>query len=102
LTLSHGGHGTLSASLAAAVPLIVLPNTAADQPFLAERVEELGAGLALPGDASADAIRVAARRVLGASSFRDQAAALAGDIARSAGASGAADVLDDVASGRWR
>ena len=42
----HGGFGTVRAGLAAGVPLAVLP-LFADQPYNAERVQALGAGLAL-------------------------------------------------------
>ncbi len=41
----HGGFGTVRAGLAAGVPLAVLP-LFADQPYNAERVQALGAGLA--------------------------------------------------------
>lgn len=49
VTVTHAGHGTVSASLAAGVPLVCLPNLAADQPVLAElvaRLEELATRVA--------------------------------------------------------
>jgi MGT family glycosyltransferase len=97
LTVTHGGHGTVSASLAAGVPLIVLPNLAADQPFLAARVDALGAGLALDRSAPADAIAAAARDVLGNPSYRAAAENVAGEISRSSGPRGAAEILEGVA-----
>lgn len=65
ITVTHAGHGTVAASLAHGVPLVALPNLAADQPALAQRVAELRAGIALDGDsASAGEIAAACRRVL--------------------------------------
>jgi UDP:flavonoid glycosyltransferase YjiC (YdhE family) len=60
-TVSHGGHGTVSASLACGVPLVLLPNPLiADQLPLAARVEALGAGRALDGEAATAAAIAAA------------------------------------------
>lgn len=65
ITVTHAGHGTVAASLAHGVPLVALPNLAADQPALAQRVAELRAGIALDGDsASVGEIAAACRRVL--------------------------------------
>ena len=50
VTVTHAGHGTVAASLAHGVPLVALPNLAADQPALAGQIERLGAGIALDGD----------------------------------------------------
>jgi UDP:flavonoid glycosyltransferase YjiC (YdhE family) len=44
----HGGSGTVTAGLAAGVPMAVVP-LFADQPHNAKRVAELGAGIALDG-----------------------------------------------------
>lgn len=41
VTVTHAGHDTVSASLAHGVPLLCLPNAAADQPALAARVQEI-------------------------------------------------------------
>ena len=90
VTVTHCGHGTISASLAAGVPLVGLPNRAADQPFLAARIAELGAGLALDGESEVAAIRLAVREVLSAPSYRAAARRLGAAIAASAGADGAA------------
>jgi UDP:flavonoid glycosyltransferase YjiC (YdhE family) len=55
--ICHGGSGTVGAGLAAGVPMVVLP-LFADQPYNAERVAELGAGIALNGTSGlADAVR---------------------------------------------
>ena len=82
VTISHGGHGTLCASLAEAVPMVLLPNRAADQPALAARVAALGAGQALDGDAATPAaISRALRKVIESHAYNDAATALAAAIA---------------------
>jgi UDP:flavonoid glycosyltransferase YjiC (YdhE family) len=62
--------------------MVVIPGIAGDQPFVAAAVKEWGAGLALPGNAGAEAIRAAAQEVLSTPSFRENTrhrrAALAG------------------------
>ena len=97
LTVTHCGHGTITASLAHGVPVVGLPNQAADQPFLAARLEQLGAGLALPGESEPDAIRTAAREVMSQPSYRDAARRLGKVIRRTAGAIGAAAELEQLA-----
>lgn len=65
LTVTHAGHGTVAASLGHGVPLVALPNLAADQPALAQQVAKLGAGIALDGEGATSAeIADACRRVL--------------------------------------
>lgn len=57
----HGGSGTVRGSLAAGLPLVVIP-FGADQPYNAERIAATGAGLAVAADVSA--LRAAIERVL--------------------------------------
>jgi MGT family glycosyltransferase len=102
LTVTHGGHGTVTASLAAGVPLVVLPNPAADQPFLAARIQELGAGIALDGESGPAAIRSAVRQVLADPSFPAAARKLSLEIRGAPGAAGAADSLERLARVRAR
>jgi UDP:flavonoid glycosyltransferase YjiC (YdhE family) len=65
ITVTHAGHGTVAASLAYGVPVVALPNPAADQPILAQQVAKLGAGIALDGEsATPGEIADACRRVL--------------------------------------
>jgi MGT family glycosyltransferase len=97
LTISHCGHGTIAASLARGVPLVGLPNRAADQPFLATRLAELGAAVALDGDAEPMAIRAAARRVLDEPSYRAAAQRLGEAMAASPGVAGAVAEVERVA-----
>jgi MGT family glycosyltransferase len=97
LTITHCGHGTVTASLAHGVPLIGMPNLAADQPFLAQRVQDLGAGLAVREEK--DAIRAAAREVLARPSYAAAARQLSAVIQSSPLAPGAAAVLEKASAG---
>jgi MGT family glycosyltransferase len=89
LTVTHAGHGTVAASLAHGVPIVALPNPAADQPFLAARVQQLGAGLALDGESGPTAIRIAVREVMTQPSYAAAAAKLAIAIQAAPGVGGA-------------
>jgi hypothetical protein len=75
--VGHGGFGTTLGTLAAGLPSVVVP-LFADQPYNARRVEEVGAGLAVP--AEAEAIRDAIEIVLAKASYREAAARLAGEM----------------------
>jgi MGT family glycosyltransferase len=99
-TVTHAGHGTVSASLAHRVPVVALPNPAADQPFLAAMLQKLGAGIALDGEAEPAAIRTAVKAVMGQPSYAAAAGRLADAISSAAGATGAADELERVAATR--
>ena len=96
-TVTHCGHGTLTASLAHGVPIAGLPYPAADQPFLAARIQALGAGLAMDGESSPAIIKSAVRDLLDRPSFREAAAQLGQAIRAAPGAAGAADVLEPLA-----
>jgi MGT family glycosyltransferase len=73
--VSHGGSGTVTGSLAAGVPAVVVPFIA-DQFDNARRVEALGAGVMLEAD---DMVRLpdAVRALLADRSYRDAAARVA-------------------------
>jgi UDP:flavonoid glycosyltransferase YjiC (YdhE family) len=78
LVVHHGGSGTTLGALAAGVPQLVLPQ-GADQFANAEALRAVGAALCLPpGELTADAVTEQARK---ASSCRDAAHAIAGEIA---------------------
>ncbi len=98
VTVTHGGHGTVAVSLAHGVPLVVLPNPAADQPFLAARIQALGAGLSLEGEAGSPAIRGAVHEVLRNPSFAAAARRLSLEIRAAPGVAGAADAMERVAT----
>jgi UDP:flavonoid glycosyltransferase YjiC (YdhE family) len=93
LVVTHGGHGTAMRTLKYGVPMVVIPGLAGDQPYIAAAVAEWGAGRALPGDASADAMRIAAQEVLSTTTFRDNAMRRAAALA---GVDGAANAADEV------
>src|SRR4051812_23239628 len=75
--VGHGGSGTTRLALAAGVPSVIFP-AFADQPRNANRVAELGAGIALD---SLDGLASALRRVLTEPSYRAAAERVAADIA---------------------
>jgi MGT family glycosyltransferase len=93
LFITHGGMNSASEGLYYGVPLLVFPQ-GADQPQVARRVAELGAGVHLnqEGLAAAD-LRAAAERVMGDESIRKVCASI-GDSFRAAGGSrGAVDEI---------
>jgi MGT family glycosyltransferase len=96
-TVTHCGHGTVTASLAHGVPIAGLPYPAADQPFLAARIQALGAGVAMDGESSPAIIKKAVRDLLDRPSYREAAARLGRAIRAAPGAAGAANVLEQLA-----
>ncbi len=96
VTITHCGHGTIASSLRHGVPVVGLPNPAADQPYLGQRVQQLGAGVALEGEASPSEIRAAVRKVLETPSYRSAAQSLGASIAAAPGALGAAVALEQM------
>jgi UDP:flavonoid glycosyltransferase YjiC (YdhE family) len=98
LTVTHGGHGTVIASLKHGVPLLCLPNPVADQPILAQRVQALRCGFTLNGDdADVVDIRATAERMLSDASFAAQARLMACIIANAPGAYAGAAELERIA-----
>ncbi|HEY6800325.1 MAG TPA: macrolide family glycosyltransferase [Agromyces sp.] len=76
LFVTHGGMNSVNEAMDAGVPMLVIPQ-GAEQPMVARRVVELGAGLALhTQDATEIAVRAAARRLLDEPRFREAAAVL--------------------------
>nr|WP_062340003.1 macrolide family glycosyltransferase [Herbidospora sakaeratensis] len=76
LFVTHGGMNSVNEAMYAGVPMLVVPQ-GADQPLVARRVAELGAGLAIrTQDATEAAVRALARRLLGEPRFRAAAATL--------------------------
>jgi UDP:flavonoid glycosyltransferase YjiC (YdhE family) len=71
----HGGFGTVRAGLTAGVPLAVLP-LFADQPYNAQRVAALGAGIELAGPAD---LAGAVTALLSEPRYAGAAAAVAAD-----------------------
>jgi len=93
--VTHGGHGTVIKSLAAGVPLVILPH-GRDQADNAARVVARGAGVKVAKDAKAKVIAAAISEVLADDGYRKAACAL-GEIIRTDASSGAVtDELEDV------
>ncbi len=96
--VTHAGHGTVAAALRQGVPLVALPNPAADQPILAAHIAARGAGIALPGDQATPAeIRAAVDKVAAGTAYRTAATTLSTAIAASPGPTRAATLLTDLA-----
>ena len=72
LFITHGGMNSSSEGLYNNVPLIVVPQFG-DQPVVAKRVEELGAGIALMEDIAPSAIKNAVNKILSDNSYKENA-----------------------------
>ncbi|MFC5422357.1 macrolide family glycosyltransferase [Bosea eneae] len=103
LFVTHGGMNSVNEAMRAGVPTLVVPQ-GADQPLVARRVVELGAGLSLrTEDATAETVHALARRLLDEPRFREAAAAQRTAQQEAGGARRAADelerYLDDARAG---
>jgi len=96
LVVTHGGHGTFMRALSYGLPMAIIPGLASDQPVHAASAQAWGAGLALPNDASAEAMRSAVATILADPSYRAAAARLAKELEGLDGASGAANELEQL------
>ena len=94
--ITHGGHGTVLKTLAAGVPLVVMP-LGRDQPDNAARVAHHGAGLRVRRSAKPGTIAAATRRVLDEPRFAAAARRLAGHIADDLASDRAAQELELLA-----
>lgn len=94
LFVTHGGMNSVNEAMRAGVPTLVVPQ-GADQPLVARRVVELGAGLALRTEhATAETVHALARRLLDEPRFREAAAAQRVAQQQAGGARRAADELE--------
>ncbi|MEU0185450.1 nucleotide disphospho-sugar-binding domain-containing protein [Streptomyces sp. NPDC006207] len=85
---------SVNEALYAGVPMLVVPQ-GADQPMVARRVEELGAGLSIPTrEVTENAVRARAGRLVQDPRFRAAAAALRTAQRAAGGHLGAADALE--------
>lgn len=92
LFITHGGMNSSSEGLYNNVPLIVVPQFG-DQPVVAKRVEELGAGLPLMGDISPLAIENAVNKILSDNSYKENAKKVGESLRESGGYKRAAEVI---------
>lgn len=95
--VSHCGMNSVSESLYFGVPLVMRPQTS-EQGGVAQRVEQLGAGIKLKR-ADADSILDAVNEVLAQSAYAHAAAEIAAGFKRCSGAKGAVDKIVQVCHG---
>ncbi|MFJ3403648.1 macrolide family glycosyltransferase [Promicromonospora sp. NPDC090134] len=99
LFVTHGGMNSVNEAMLAGVPTLVVPQ-GADQPLVAQRVVELGAGLALSTeDATPESVYVLARRLLREPRFRAAAGVQRDAQEEAGGALRAADELERYLAG---
>ena len=93
----HGGFGTVLGALTAGVPLVVTPQFA-DQPYNAERVAAVGAGIALPlGPPDPQALRDGVARAVEDDGYRERAQWVAQEIRSLPPAGEAVAMFEEVA-----
>jgi UDP:flavonoid glycosyltransferase YjiC (YdhE family) len=98
--VGHGGSGSTLMAMAAGVPLAVVPFFA-DQPANAQRIADLGAGIALPrGAAAVPELPAAIAALLHDRTYARRAGLVAADVAELAPVDDAVAVLEDFALGR--
>jgi UDP:flavonoid glycosyltransferase YjiC (YdhE family) len=98
--VGHGGSGSTLMAMAAGVPLAVVPFFA-DQPANAQRIAELGAGIALPtGLAAIEQLPDAIGALLHDRTYARRAGLVAADIAELPPVDDAVAMLEDFALGR--
>ncbi len=94
LFVTHGGMNSVNEAMRAGVPTLLVPQ-GADQPMVAQRVVELGAGLSLDKDeATSERVYSLARRLLNEPRFREAAAKQRAAQEQAGGAQRAADELE--------
>lgn len=100
VVVHHGGSGTTLASLARALPQLVLPQTMPDQALNAANVHAAGAGLVLrPEEVTADAVADRVRALMTGPRFTEQARRLRREIDAMPGTVETVPVLRALASG---
>ncbi|HEV3362853.1 MAG TPA: nucleotide disphospho-sugar-binding domain-containing protein, partial [Acidimicrobiia bacterium] len=94
LFVTHGGFNSVKESLAAGVPMVVIP-ISADQPYSAERCAALGVGVAVGSDGrSPVAVRQAVRTVLADQGYKRRAREMQDDMAALPGPQHAVALLE--------
>ncbi len=98
--VSHGGSGTLLGTLAAGLPLVLIPQ-GADQFENAARCERAGAAVVLPPDeVTGDAVAAAVRLVLSEPAYAEAARVIAAEFAEMGTAEEAAAAVEEHVGGR--
>ena len=100
LLISHSGANSVHQALYHGVPLLLVPQQM-EQALIAARISELGAGLILNRRRlTEERVRRLAYRLLNEDSFHQQAAIIGKALREAGGASRAAQVLENLASGK--
>ncbi|WP_062229477.1 nucleotide disphospho-sugar-binding domain-containing protein [Aureimonas frigidaquae] len=105
ICVTHGGMNTALDALEAGVPMLALP-LAFDQPGVAARIRHHGVGLSLspsrasPSRASASRIEAALARILAEPGFAANACGIGQALKAGGGAARAAELVEDLCSGR--
>jgi MGT family glycosyltransferase len=95
LFITHGGMNSVSEALYEGVPLLMIPQ-AADQTFIAQRVQQLGAGKMLHNTkVNAQNLRKAAEEILAQHTFRKASVALGATFRQSGGPKLAVDEIEE-------
>jgi len=94
LFITHGGMNSVNEGLCAGVPLLVIPQ-AADQTFIAQRVQQLGAGKMLRDSRlNAQQLRKAAAEILAQPAFRQVSAKIGASLRQGGGPALAVDEIE--------
>jgi UDP:flavonoid glycosyltransferase YjiC (YdhE family) len=96
LMITHGGHGSVMIALSKGVPLVCVPSLGADQPLIAERIEALGLGKAVPSRPDGPTLVAAVREVLSKPRFKATSEKFKKLIESSGGAAQGAEELEAV------
>lgn len=97
LVVHQGGFSTVTGTLNAGLPMVVIP-ISADQPYNAACCAALGVGVVIePGERSAEAIRAAVREVMDNRSYRQKAEQMRAEMAALPGPEHAVTLLERLA-----
>ncbi len=99
VVVAHAGHGTTMEALCRGVPLVCVPGIGRDQPAIAQRVAELGLGIALTNDSTTADIREAVDTILHDTSYQERAREFAARVGAVDGASASAVELEGMLAG---
>lgn len=97
LFITHAGHGSIAAGVAAGIPLLCLP-PGGDQPFNAARVATLGLGEVLDPASSSEHIGLAVERMIADPKQRERSRKFASHLAAHPGIELALDQVEAIAA----
>jgi MGT family glycosyltransferase len=99
--ITHGGMNSAHESLCAGVPMVLIPQQA-EQAMVAQRIHDVGAGVALMpkdtfGDATPQQVSAALEQILGTPSYRQNAKRIGDDLRDGGGPARAAELIMEYA-----